>query len=313
VILTVTLNAALDITYRLDRVRPHASNRVRETAQRAGGKGVNVARVLAALGHEAVVTGLAGGATGAALRAELRAAGLPEALLPINGESRRTVAVVEDAAGDATLYLEPGPVVSPGEWAAFLTHYEHLLDSAAAVVLSGSLPAGLPEDAYAALVARAGERGVPAVLDADGAALTAGAAAGPALVKPNAHELAAATGTDDPWAGAAALAAGGAEAVVVSLGPAGLLARTPEGAWRARLPERAHGNPTGAGDAAVAALTAGLLDGTPWPERLAHAAALSAAAVLAPLAGGFDAAAYHRLLPRVEVRETDSGGETCPW
>ncbi|MFD7448788.1 1-phosphofructokinase family hexose kinase [Kitasatospora sp. NPDC059827] len=300
-ILTVTLNTAVDVTYRLDRVARHGSNRVGTVTERAGGKGVNVARVLAALGHDTVVTGLVGGATGKALRADLAAAGLRDALQPIAGPTRRTVAVVEDATGDATVYLEPGPTVTAEEWSAFTLRYRRLLRTARAVVLSGSLPGGVPPDAYGQLVALAAEARVPAVLDAEGPALLAGLAAGPALVKPNAAELAATAGPVDPLTGARLLRAAGARAVVVSLGPGGLLASTPEGDWRARPPEDARGNPTGAGDSAVAALTAGLVAATPWPERLAEAVALSAATVLAPLAGSFDPADHRRLLPLVRV------------
>ncbi|MGW4893211.1 1-phosphofructokinase family hexose kinase [Kitasatospora sp. NPDC004240] len=301
-ILTVTLNTALDLTYRLDEVVRHGSNRVAVT-QQAGGKGLNVARVLTALGRPAVVTGLAGGDTGRAVRADLAAAGITEELVPVAGESRRTVAVVEGRHGDTTVYLEPGPAVTAREWRAFTTRYELLLRDAEAVVLSGSLPPTLPVDTYHHLIGTAHRQGVPAVLDADGPALSAALAARPALVKPNAAELATATGTGDPLHGAEALRAAGARAVVASLGPDGLLACTPEGRWRARLPERLSGNPTGAGDSAVAALTAGLVAGAPWPERLRHAAALSAATVLAPRAGHFDPAAHARLLGLVEVED----------
>ncbi|GAA0688692.1 1-phosphofructokinase family hexose kinase [Kitasatospora atroaurantiaca] len=307
-IVTVTLNAAVDVTYRLDRLDRHGSNRVREVAQRAGGKGVNVSRVLGALGHETVVTGLAGGAAGQALRADLAAAGLREELVPVAGETRRTVAVVEEADGDTTILLEPGPAVSPAEWSAFLTRYERLLAGAAAVVLSGSLPVGLPPDAYGVLVGLARAQRVPAVLDADGEALRGGLPAGPALVKPNAAELAAVTGAADPRAGAGWLRAAGAGSVVASLGPDGLLACTPQGSWRARPPERVAGNPTGAGDAAVAALTVGLVAGTPWPDRLADAVALSAATVLAPLAGSYDADAYRSMRQRVRVEPLGADG-----
>ncbi|MER7752836.1 1-phosphofructokinase family hexose kinase [Kitasatospora sp. NPDC097643] len=307
-ILTVTLNAAVDITYRLDRVAQHGSNRIDTVTQRAGGKGVNVARVLAALGHDTVVTGLAGGTTGHALRADLAAAGLRDELVPVEGETRRTVTVVEQTAGDATVYLEPGPVVSAEEWSDFTVRYRRLLRTAQAVVLSGSLPVGVPPDAYGTLVALAVEAGVPAVLDAEGPALRAGLPAGPALVKPNAAELAATAGPVDPLTGARMLRAAGARAVVVSLGPGGLLASTPDGDWRARPPEQVRGNPTGAGDSAVAALTVGLVTRTPWPERLADAVALSAATVLAPLAGSFDPADHRRLLPLVQVRPVYPAG-----
>src|SRR5688500_6968836 len=115
-ILTVTLNLALDVTYRVRGVALDRANRVDEVAQRAGGKGVKVARVLAALGRPGVVCGLAGGPTGDAIRADLERSGLASALTPIAGESRRTLTVVDAQRGDATGYWEAGPLVSAGEW-----------------------------------------------------------------------------------------------------------------------------------------------------------------------------------------------------
>ncbi|MGF1426607.1 1-phosphofructokinase family hexose kinase [Kitasatospora sp. LaBMicrA B282] len=313
-ILTVTLNAALDLTHRVDRLRPHASNRVRSVAARAGGKGVNVSRVLHALGHQTVVTGLAGGPTGAAVRRDLAAAGIADELVPITGESRRTVAVFDEQQGDTTVLLEPGPMVTGAEWERFLDRFEQLVTRAAAVVLSGSLPGGLRHDAYAELIHRARAHRVPAVLDTAGPALLAALGAGPALVKPNGDELAAAVGRADPRAGAEALRTAGAGAVVASLGPQGLIAHTPHGCWRAGPPHGVAGNPTGAGDAAVAALTLGLVSGTPWPDRLTQAVALSAAAVAAPLAGDFDPELHRRLLPQVTVEPLPpyEGDTPCP-
>lgn len=299
-IVTVTLNLALDVTYRVPTVELHGTNRVSVVAHRAGGKGVNVARVLQALGHESLVCGLVGGLTGEAVRAELRAAGLEAVLTPIAGETRRTLAVVDETRGDATGYWEPGPTVQTREWMDFLSTFDELIADADAVVLSGSLPPGLPPDAYAELCRRAGAAGVPAVLDADGDALRCGLAAGPVLVKPNRAELERVTGCTDPIAGAEWLRAHGAGAVVVSQGADGLLAVTPEGRWRAAPPEHVEGNPTGAGDAAVAALTAGLVTDLAWPERLARATAVSAATVGAPVAGSFDPQLYRRLLAALQ-------------
>jgi tagatose 6-phosphate kinase len=303
VILTVTLNLALDVTYRVPAVNLHAANRVSSVAGRAGGKGVNVGRILQELGQSVVVSGLVGGLTGDAVIADLHAAGIEAALTPIAGETRRTLAVVDDATGDATGFWEPGPAITDDEWRAFLAAYERLAGAADAVVLSGSLPPGAPADAYAQLCRVAQRAGIPAVLDADGEALRLGLAGNPTLVKPNRDELARAAGTTDPVLGAQALRAAGAGAVVVSSGPDGLLAVTPEGTWSARPPERVAGNPTGAGDAAVAALTAGLVTAAPWPERLENAVALSAAAVAAPLAGAFDDALYRRHLAAVSAEQ----------
>ena len=307
VILTVTPNLALDITYTLDEVRWQDTNRVRRAHHQCGGKGVNVARVLDTLGYPTLVTGLVGGATGQQARTELAEAGLAERLHPIAGQTRRTVVVADQAAGGATVFNEAGPYVTPAEWSGFLMAYEELLGGASgpveAVVLAGSLPLGVRDDAYAMLGMLATARGLPVVLDTSGPALLAGVAAGPAVVKPNRDELAVTTGEADPITGAERLCSLGAQAVVCSLGEDGVLALSAAGAWRAYPPERLAGNPTGAGDAAVAGLVSGLVDGVEWPERLRRAVALSAAAVLSDVAGGFDDAAYDRFRSSVRVEE----------
>ncbi|WP_395574231.1 1-phosphofructokinase family hexose kinase [Streptomyces sp. BK79] len=307
-ILTVTLNTALDLTYRVPRLRPHASHRVTEVTERPGGKGLNVARVLAALGHEVTVTGFAGGATGDAVRAGLAGAhGVVDALVPVAGQTRRTVAVVDQRTGDTTQLNEPGPVVAPAEWNAFQDVYEDLLTGAAAVALCGSLPPGVPVGAYAGLVRAARAAGVPVLLDTSGEPLRRGVAARPDLVKPNAQELAELTGAHEPLRAAQAARRRGARSVVASLGAEGLLAVTPEGRWRAAPPAHVHGNPTGAGDSAVAGLLSGLVENLPWPERLSRAVALSAATVLAPVAGEFDRGAYEELLGRGVAVTAEAG------
>ncbi|CAM5473214.1 Tagatose-6-phosphate kinase [Streptomyces rochei] len=298
-ILTVTLNTALDITYRVPGLRPHTSHRVTEVTERPGGKGLNVARVLAALGHPVTVTGFAGGSTGATVRASL--AGVPgvvDALVPVAGATRRTVAVVDERTGDTTQLNEPGPVVAPAEWNAFQEAYQGLLAGAAAVALCGSLPPGVPVGAYAGLVRTARAAGVPVLLDTSGEPLRRGVAARPDLIKPNADELAELTGSHEPLRATQAARRRGARSVVASLGASGLLAETPEGRWRAAPPAQVRGNPTGAGDSAVAGLLSGLVEHLPWPDRLARAVALSAATVLSPVAGEFDRAAYEELLGR---------------
>ncbi|MET4924861.1 1-phosphofructokinase family hexose kinase [Streptomyces sp. PSRA5] len=302
-ILTVTLNTALDITYRTPTLIPHATNRVAEVTERPGGKGVNVARVLAALGHETVVTGFAGGRTGDALR-ELLAAERPvDALVAVAGTTRRTIAVVDEASGDTTQLNEPGPIVTAAEWAAFLASYEGLAARADAVALCGSLPPGIHVGAYAELVRLARAAGRPVLLDTSGEPLRRGIAARPDLVKPNADELTQLTGTREPLRATRDARGRGARAVVASLGAAGMLAATPDGSWRAAPPRAVRGNPTGAGDSAVAGLLSGLVERLPWPERLARAVALATATVLAPAAGEFDRQAYAELLPQVTVTE----------
>ncbi|MET8825834.1 1-phosphofructokinase family hexose kinase [Streptomyces sp. NPDC004610] len=301
-ILTVTLNTALDLTYRVRALRPHASHRVSEVIERPGGKGVNVARVLAALGHEATVTGFVGGATGRQLQDALTATpGVIDALVPVSGATRRTVAVVDGTTGDTTQLNEPGPTVTAREWTAFQEVYEDLVATASAVALCGSLPPGVPVGAYAALVRTARAAGVPVLLDTGGEPLRRGVAARPDVVKPNADELAELTGSHEPLRATQDARRRGARAVVASLGPDGLLAVTPEGRWRAVTPVRLPGNPTGAGDSVVAGLLSGLVERLPWHDRLVRAAALAAATVRSPVAGEFDRRTYDELRGRVAV------------
>jgi tagatose 6-phosphate kinase len=340
-IVTVTLNPALDLTYTVDALIPHGTHRVAAVAERPGGKGLNVAAVLHALGEPVLATGLLGGTTGGRVTALLQENGIPSAFTRIAGETRRTVAVADPV--DATGFWEPGPRITEGEWAAFVSHFRGLLGRASVVALSGSLPPGIPADGYGVLIRLASVAGVRTVLDTSGEALRHGLAAGPDLAKPNALELAAlltdthqpagatpggsdspalltdthhpagATpgGSDSPalltdthhpdLADAGRALAMGARAVVVSRGPRGLLALTGEGGWRGVPSEQLVGNPTGAGDACVAALSRGLRDKTPWPDLLADAVALSAAAVASPIAGAVDQDTYRRLRPTVRV------------
>jgi len=302
VIVVVCLNPALDVTHQLDAVGWGGVNRPRAVHARPGGKGLNVARTLHALGADVLVLGMAGGITGAGVEAELRELGVPAAFTPVSGETRRTFSVVDDSR--VTAFHEPGPEVGAAEFAEFRAGYQKALAGAEAVVLSGSLPPGLPNGTYATLIQAAG---VPVVLDTHGEALRRGAAAAPAIVKPNRAEIEALTGRslttpEELTVGAGELGGAGA-AVVVTLGPEGLLAATGDGCWRARMPAAVAGNATGAGDAVTAALAHGIVVGRPWQERLRHAAALGAATAAAPVAGEFRQQDYRDALRAVAVEE----------
>ena len=143
-------------------------------------------------------------------------------------------------------------------------------------------------------------------MDTSGRPLAAAVGAHPDVVKPNRYELLSGTGIWQPREAAVRLRDGGAGAVVASLGEDGLLALTPDGAWSASLGIPLEGNPTGAGDACVAALAAGLAGGTPWPELLVDAVALAAAAVVCPVAGAVDPRIYRRSLGEVTLEELDA-------
>lgn len=292
-ILVVCLNPALDVTYHVDTLVPGGTHRVRTAHERAGGKGVNVARVLHQLGQQVIVTGLLGGPAGDVLRAELDAAGIWSCWTPIAQATRRTVTVV---GAEATVLREPGPEVTAAEWAAFERAYAGLVRRASVVVLSGSLPGGVPGDAYTELLAATSAR---AILDAEGAALTAGLAGRPYLAKPNATEARALGPSGDPLA---ALCAAGAANALVSGGADGLVAALDGRRYRVTGPAVA-GNPTGAGDALTAALARGIAANAAWPDVLRDAAAIAGGAAAVPHAGEFDPVVAERLCAAITVEE----------
>lgn len=297
---TVTLNLALDVTYGVDELVVGGSHRVTDIRQRAGGKGVNVARVAATLGHDVLALGFVGGVTGELVAEELFEAGLTALLTPIRGETRRTVAIVNGADGDATIFNEAGPTVSEDEWRAFRDRMPWA--RLGVLACSGSLPPGLPADAYAEIAVRARHHDVLSVIDVGGDALVAAAKAG-AVVRSNAAELREALGELEVEEGARQLVSAGATAAVITDGARGMVAASNHGIWRALPVEQVAGNPTGAGDACTAVVAAAIA-GSPepdWPAVLKSAVAASAAAVLTPVAGDIDLAAYQRWQPQVVV------------
>ena len=306
-ILTVALNAALDVTYHLDApARVHHTHRVSRVDARAGGKANNTARVLHTLDTPVFATGLLGGQTGKQI-AEAMPSSLRHAFVPVADESRRALVVADPQ--DATGFWEPGPQVTDMEWAAFQRRYLGLLKLVTVVVLSGSLQRGLAADSYAKLVHAARQHGVATIVDCDGPALAAAIEQRPDVIKPNTDELAAAvpdidtSSVDGVFAATRQLRHAGARTVVASRGAHGIAVDTGTSRYCARVPEVLPGNPTGAGDACVAAIARGFHFGSRWPESVTEAVALSTAAVKAPTAGTVSVADYLRYRQRIEIEE----------
>ena len=305
-ILTVTLNMALDVTYAIERIGWGESNRVASVSRRAGGKGINVSRVLHRMAYETLAMGLIGGATGAAIDEDLRRTSLAARLVRISGESRQTVAIVDPER--TTLFNEPGPEITGAEWDSFVTAFRDVVGTSRCVVLSGSLPPGAPVDGYATLLGIARGAGVPSLLDTSGPALEQGVTARPDVVKPNHSEVQELLRRDCRTAAEAGEAANelrhmGAGSAVVTRGAEGLVAATEDATWTGSMPEVIAGNPTGAGDAVAAALAIGVVEGRPWPDRLADALAFGAASLRAATAGDVDPDEVRRLRVLAKVAE----------
>jgi tagatose 6-phosphate kinase len=222
VIVTVTLNAALHVAYAADDLATEGVNPVSRPAYRAGGRGVTVARVLRAFGHDVLAAGLAGGASGELIREDLARAGVPTAFTLIRGESRRFFRFA-GPDGRAMRFGETGPYITTEELGRFAADYRRLMAGAAAVVLCGSLPDGLPADTYGSLVTYAAEAGVPVILDAGGEELKHAVSHGPDLVLTETDPAEGRPGDLGAallrlGAGAAAVAAGGLVRVVTGAG-----------------------------------------------------------------------------------------------
>lgn len=274
-ILTVTMNPSIDTRYSVDHLVIDDVNRV-TPAKTAGGKGLNVSRVLVQLGDDVVATGLLGGHSGAYLGELMDADGITHRFTPIAGESRTCIALLHD--GNQTEFLESGPTVSAEELEAFVGNYADLVSKASCVTLSGSLPKGVPADTYARLVAIAAEAGVPVLLDTSGAALDAALEADvkPTLVKPNLTEINGLLDTsftsDDLSDLRQTLAAdarfAGIPWVVVSMGAAGSVAFHDGRTLRARAPRIEAVNATGSGDSTIAGFAHAIAAGSDAEEVL---------------------------------------------
>ena len=344
-IVAVTPNPALDLTWHVASLAVGSTHRADAGAARAGGKGLNVARVAHAQGAPVIAVTTCGGATGEEFAAELDASGVPHVLVPVAASTRRSIALVDESLGDTTVVNEYGIAPTDAEWTALTDAVTAALqgdarrdesgadesgadaDAADVLVISGSFPPGTPDHLLPALIRLGRDAGATVIVDTSGPSLLAAADAGASVLKPNEHELRDATGLDDPIEGARELLRRGAELVLLSLGaegmlavsaPAGLVApvgyemgadtpdvgRIPASGptsgvsapesdadsglciLHARLATPLAGNPTGAGDAAVAACAVLMDAGIRDPEQiLRRATAWSAAAVLMPLAG----------------------------
>lgn len=292
-IITVTPNPALDLTWHLDCLEAGETHRADAARVRAGGKGLNVARILHAEGDNVLAITTCGGSSGTEFSKELRQSGVPHRLIPVARPTRRSLALVDVAAGEATVINERGDNPAEEEWGRLRKTVAGALaaspDPRNVLVLSGSLAPGAPEDLFPSLVSLGKEAGALVIADTSGPALLHAAGARADVLKPNAEELFEATGIDEPVQGALSLLQRGAQLVLLSRGSEGMLGITSEQIIRARLGSSLVGNPTGAGDAAVAACAALLHDGESKLTRLVRrATAWSAAAVLQPLAGDID-------------------------
>lgn len=283
-ILTITLNPALDLTVRVPQLETGEVNRSQALLCHAAGKGLNVAQVLADLGHSLTVSGFLGEDNQQAFEALFTRRGFADAFIRVPGETRSNIKLAEDD-GRVTDINGPGPQVSDLAQQALLDKLDQIAASHDAVVVAGSLPLGVTAQWLRELVLRLKALGLKVILDTSGDALKEGLSAGPWLVKPNAEELSAALGctissVDSQVAAATQLQTYGISHVVISHGADGVnwFSRGIQ-TLQAVPPKVRVASTVGAGDSLLAGMMHGLLSGHSPEQTLRTATAIAAMAV----------------------------------
>jgi len=312
-ILTVTLNSAVDKTYTVENFGVDRVHRPSAWRITAGGKGINVARVYNELGGEALVTGFIGGHNGEQIVEGLRDEGIEHDLVRIRGESRVCVAILDPVHRTQTELNEVGPEVSSEELCQFMTRYEALVPEMEYVIMSGSTPPGVPDSIYAELISIAKRNNVRTVLDTSGAPLAEGLKVHPYITKPNVHELSDVIGRqlatiEETAEVAQELSGGDAEIVVVTLGRDGSLVCTGGETWWARPPEIEFLSAVGSGDALAAAFVYVLAGGGTVEEAVRLGTAAGAANATTFGAGYCKREEILALAEKVEVVRLSSAG-----
>ena len=294
-ILTVTLNPSVDISYPLETLKLDTVNRVKDVSKTAGGKGLNVTRVLYESGDKVTATGFLGGKIGEFIESELEQSPVSPAFYKISGNTRNCIAILHE--GNQTEILEQGPTISHEEAEGFLDHYSNLIKQSEVVTISGSLPSGLPNDYYEKLIQLASDEGVAVVLDCSGAPLETvlKSSAKPTAIKPNNEELSQLLGkevTKDIEELKDVLKDSlfsGIEWIVVSLGRNG-----------AEIPVV---NPVGSGDSTVAGIASALNSKKSDADLLKHAMTLGMLNAQETMTGHVNMTNYETLNSQIGVKE----------
>ena len=312
-IVTVTLNAALDRTVTVPNFQRGHRHRASQGLTLAGGKGINIARALKRLGAPVVATGLAGGRTGTRIVEELTAEAILNDFVRIADESRTTTAVVDPTSSSYTEIVEWGPHVEPEELEMLMEKLHYLARGADAVIFAGSLPRGVQDGFYAEAIRDLKRRNVQSVLDSDGQPLRLGTEAEPFLVTPNQPEAEGLVGQefsddDDFLMALDAIADTGAQNVLITY-EAGCVGRFREDRrvrrFRALAPRLEAISAVGSGDTLLAGFIAARVEGRSTEDSLRNAVAAGAVSTLEVGAGRFQPRELGRIAAEVRIEELE--------
>ncbi|MBI1355233.1 MAG: hexose kinase [Acidobacteria bacterium] len=306
-ILTLTLNPAVDVSLTTDRIIYDDRTYITSESYQPGGKGINVARTLQGYGAEVEAIATQGGPMGERFARLLEQVGLAATLIPVRGETRRNVAVIDEEG--LTLKLDQrGAPLTAEELGRIEAVVAEKLPRARWLTLNGSIPPGTPQDLYPRLIRLAQEHGVRTLLDTSGPALESGLAARPTLAKPNrpeAERLLGRTlfGESDALEGALEILAMGPEHVALSLGGQGAVGVSGRDRLRATPPVVQNGSPIGAGDVMAATIVWKLWQGEEFAEAFVWGVAAATVAAGRPGLGAGDPAEVASMRKKIQVRE----------
>ena len=272
-ITTVTMNPCIDRSVHLSTFNKGATNRVQRSRTDIGGKGINVSVQLRNFRQETRALCLDPMDSGTYLTDMLTTLGVPSIMVPVNGRLRENLKIYDDQTGDMTEINEAGVLVDFSSYKRFMQRFSTVLMGTDILVLSGSIPPGIPAEVYREMITAAKAAHVLTVLDAAGDPLRLGIEAGPDLIKPNRYEMETLTGhpipdLDTACAEAMALVDRGVGCVCLSMGAQGAILANRLGIWYSEgVPIKVVGE-QGAGDSLVAGLCMGKLAGMDYGEML---------------------------------------------
>lgn len=309
-IYTITLNPALDRTLWIDRIRDDVSNRILDECSYAGGKSIDVSKVLKNFGVDNIALGFVGGFAGRELEGRLLNEGIQSDFIRVAGETRTNIILYEKETGRQLAFNARGPQISPSELMQLVEQLEKL-PCPELVTIGGSLPPGVSPEIYRKIIMMVSKCRAKVVLDVDGEALSAGIKAHPNIIKPNIHELSGLVGRelsdmDEIVAAAREINRGGVEIVLVSMGARGILLVSNGEEYLAVPPEVKVENTIGAGDSSVAGFAFGLVSGKDLKESLIYAAAAGTATTMHQGTALSQKEDFLKLVPQVKLNVISS-------
>ncbi|MFV0466197.1 MAG: 1-phosphofructokinase [Lachnospiraceae bacterium] len=305
-ILTVTLNAAIDKVYIVEAYDVGCVNRVKECKYSAGGKGLNVSRVATIAGAEVLATGFVGGHAGNYIVDTLNSEHVANDFIHVPSESRSCINIFDESKKEHTEFLEPGFTVDSSEITKILEKFEELVQICDVCVISGSVPKGADSRIYVDMIRIAKSYQKKILVDTSGQLLIDSVASLPSMIKPNTDEVCMITGKElnteeDLIQAATRLYESGIELVVISRGSKGSLIVGKEGIYRAGIPEITPVNTVGCGDSMMAGYAVGMERGMKTEDMIRFASGVAAANALRPETGFIVMEDVEKLIPEIPV------------